>query len=169
MKTEGGDIRLDDNQQLSRELMLAFRQLRQLNWTGLKPSTGGHTKTEVMTLFHIYKATRQEPAGPKASDLARSLNVTMPTVTQMVNVLEARGLLERHRDSADRRAVRIRLTEQGEAVMSRNQAIMLNTIGSVVNHLGEARSRELVDTLHEIFRFYAAENLDCCSPTQPDK
>jgi DNA-binding MarR family transcriptional regulator len=148
--------------------MLAFRQLRQLNWTGLKPGDG-HTKTEVMTLFHIFKATRQEPAGPKASELARSLNVTMPTVTQMVNVLEARGLLERHRDSADRRAVRIRLTDQGEAVMSRNHSIMLNTIGNVVNHLGEARSRELVETLQEIFRFYSAENMDGCSPSQPNK
>ncbi|WP_317965894.1 MarR family winged helix-turn-helix transcriptional regulator [Paenibacillus sp. CCS19] len=158
---------MEDNQQLSRELMLAFRQLRQLNWTGLKASDG-HTKAEVMTLFHIFRATRQEPAGPKASDLARSLNVTMPTVTQMVNVLEARGLLERHRDPADRRAVRIRLTEQGEAVMNRNHTVMLNTIGSVVAHLGEARSRELVETLQEIFRFYADANTVTCSPSPLD-
>lgn len=159
---------MDDNQQLSRELMLAFRQLKQLNWTGLKASDG-HTKTEVVTLFHIFKATRQEPAGPKASDLARSLNVTMPTVTQMVNVLEARGLLERHRDPSDRRAVRLRLTEQGEAVMSRNHAIMLSTVGRVVAHLGEERSRELVETLQEIFRFYAAENADTCSSPLQDQ
>ncbi|MBD3920681.1 winged helix-turn-helix transcriptional regulator [Paenibacillus sp. PR3] len=159
---------MDENQQLSRELMHAFRQLRQLNWTGLK-SSDGHTRTEVMTLFHIFKATRQEPAGPKASDLARSLNVTMPTVTQMVNVLEARGLLERHRDSKDRRAVRLRLTEQGEAVMSRNHTIMLNKMSSVIEHLGEARSRELVDTLQEIFRFYSSENADTCSSPLHDK
>jgi DNA-binding MarR family transcriptional regulator len=135
--------------------------------TGLRASDG-HTKAEVMTLFHIRNAARQEPAGPKASDLARSLQVTMPTVTQMVNVLEARGLLKRHRDPADRRAVRIRLTEEGEAVTSRNHTIMLNTIGNVVEHLGTARSRELVETLQEIFRFYSADHTDACTSDPPN-
>ncbi|QKS48073.1 winged helix-turn-helix transcriptional regulator (plasmid) [Paenibacillus cellulosilyticus] len=159
---------MDEHQQLSRELMNAFRQLRQLNWTGLR-SNDGLTKAEIMTLFHIRHATRQEPAGPKASELARSLNVTMPTVTQTVNVLEARGLLERHRDPADRRAVRIRLTTEGEAVMSRNHAIMLNKIGSVVEHLGAERSRELIEILQEVFRFYSTDPASICPPPQENK
>jgi DNA-binding transcriptional ArsR family regulator len=41
------------------------------------------------------------------------LNVTSPTVTQHINSLEAQELVERHADPADRRVVRIRLSDKG--------------------------------------------------------
>jgi MarR family transcriptional regulator for hemolysin len=46
-------------------------------------------------------------------DLARSVGVEGPTLTRHLDVLEEAGLVERHRDTGDRRAVRVELTDAG--------------------------------------------------------
>lgn len=52
-------------------------------------------------------------------ELARRLGITEKTITGLADRLAARGWLERLRDPADRRVVRARLTEAGEAVFRR--------------------------------------------------
>jgi MarR family transcriptional regulator, transcriptional regulator for hemolysin len=47
-------------------------------------------------------------------DLARAIGVEGPTLTRHVDTLEESGLVERHRDAGDRRAIRVELTEAGE-------------------------------------------------------
>ncbi|GFN32803.1 MarR family winged helix-turn-helix transcriptional regulator [Paenibacillus xylaniclasticus] len=153
---------MDEQQQLSHDLIRSLRQFKQLNWTGLKASDG-YTKSEMILLFHTRQCTKIDPNGPKASDLARSLNVTMPTVTQMVNVLEARGLLERHRDPSDRRAVRIRLTPEGEQMTLRARQMMMSTVTRLTDYLGIERSRQLVSLLEDVFRFYEHNNISCAA------
>ncbi|WP_127531992.1 MarR family winged helix-turn-helix transcriptional regulator [Paenibacillus kobensis] len=151
---------MDEPLQLSHDLIRSLRQFKQLNWTGLTAGDG-YTKSETILLFHARRCTKSEPEGPKASDLARSLGVTMPTVTQMVNVLEARGLLERHRDPNDRRAVRIRLTPEGEQTTIRAQTVMLETVTKLASHLGHDRSRQLVSLLDDVFQFYEHNAAAC--------
>ena len=46
-------------------------------------------------------------------DLARAVGVEGPTLTRHLDTLEAAGLVERHRDTGDRRAVRVELTDAG--------------------------------------------------------
>lgn len=46
-------------------------------------------------------------------DLARAVGVEGPTLTRHIDTLEAAGLVERHRDTGDRRAVRVVLTDAG--------------------------------------------------------
>ncbi|MEA2170256.1 MAG: hypothetical protein QOF76_3556 [Solirubrobacteraceae bacterium] len=57
-----------------------------------------------------------------ASALARDVDLAPPTVTQMLDALEARGLVERRRAHHDRRVVLTRLTELGEAVVAERRA-----------------------------------------------
>jgi DNA-binding MarR family transcriptional regulator len=58
---------------------------------------------------------RQEgPTTPQ--ELARILNVTPATVNEFLNQLEARGLVTRARESADRRIVTVRVTEAGTSI-----------------------------------------------------
>ena len=47
-------------------------------------------------------------------DLARAVGIEGPTLTRHLDSLEESGLVVRHRDSADRRAVRVELTDAGE-------------------------------------------------------
>src|SRR6266446_3713846 len=47
-------------------------------------------------------------------DLARAVGIEGPTLTRHLDGLEQSGLVERHRDTADRRAVRVELTDAGK-------------------------------------------------------
>ncbi len=52
-------------------------------------------------------------------DLAERLRIAPRSATDVVDQLESRGLVERAADPADRRAVRIRLTDGGRGLLRR--------------------------------------------------
>ena len=52
-----------------------------------------------------------------SAQLARNSFVTAQTMADMVVILEDRGLIERHRDAADKRRLLIALTPAGRAVL----------------------------------------------------
>src|SRR3954469_14512859 len=56
---------------------------------------------------------------PSQRELAARLNVSEPVVVEMVDALEARGLVERRRDPADRRSNALTVTAAGQAALER--------------------------------------------------
>jgi DNA-binding MarR family transcriptional regulator len=156
---------MPDDRKITEDLIRAFRQLRHVNWTGMKPIEGC-TPSESIMLFVIRRCTQDSPEGMKASDLSQFLRVTSPTVTQQVNVLEARGLLERAADPADRRVVRIRLTEEGIRLTEIAGQAMNESVQSLIDHMGEERAALLVELLDEVYRFYSDKPSlhDFCRP-----
>lgn len=61
--------------------------------------------------------------GMTHSELAKSLEVRPPTITNMVKRLEREGLVERRRDEDDERVSRAFLTEDGKALITRIKPI----------------------------------------------
>ncbi|MEF3306584.1 MarR family winged helix-turn-helix transcriptional regulator [Paenibacillus sp. GYB003] len=104
---------------------------------------------EAMVLYFISENVKDGEPGLKVSDISGKLNVTSPTVSQHINHLEAQGFVERHADSADRRVVRIRLTDAGKAYIQRINEARLDMFVGLVNHLGEEESLRLVGTLRK--------------------
>jgi MarR family transcriptional regulator, transcriptional regulator for hemolysin len=58
-------------------------------------------------------------------DLARDLGIESPTLTRHLDNLEQNGLVVRRRSKADRRAVRVELTDAGEAAHDRMLAAVI--------------------------------------------
>jgi DNA-binding MarR family transcriptional regulator len=54
-----------------------------------------------------------------AAELAREYGIDASAVTRLIDRLEKRGLLTRVRSSEDRRAVRLALTPEGQAIAAR--------------------------------------------------
>jgi DNA-binding MarR family transcriptional regulator len=57
-----------------------------------------------------------EKEGTRVSDLADALRIAPRSATEVADGLEARGLVERAPDPADRRAVLLRMTDAGRAI-----------------------------------------------------
>src|SRR6476469_5585677 len=91
---------------IAQKLLGAFKRFNRVAWhqgsfMGCKPS-------EVQLLFCIKKGMmRSDAPALKVSEISKFMHVTSPTVTQLINGLEANGLVERHIDLTDRRAVRV--------------------------------------------------------------
>ncbi|MFV0285984.1 MAG: MarR family winged helix-turn-helix transcriptional regulator [Demequina sp.] len=70
--------------------------------------------------FDVLAALRRAgvPYELTPGELDRALLISSGTTTHRVQRLEQRGFVTRRRDEADRRVVRVRLTEEGRAVQS---------------------------------------------------
>lgn len=129
-------------------LMGAFIRLNRQHWKmhiaeGLRPH-------EFSILHAVRRFSCENGAGPRASDLSGRLNVAPPTITQQINELERRGLVERRRDGDDRRAVRIALSAEGESLLERNRESVLSFFSEIADRLGPERSETLAALLTEV-------------------
>src|SRR5579875_2446351 len=114
------DIRTNATAQ---KLLTAFRQFGKAQWHSR--TIAGYKPSEIRVLFCIRYGHKHESGiqheheipTRKVSEISRQLQVTSPTITQLLKNLEANGLVERHIDPTDRRAVEIGLTEKGEVVV----------------------------------------------------
>lgn len=82
--------------------------------------------------------------GHTAGELSTLLDLSTARIAAMLNNLERKGAITRARDTADRRRVVVRLTEQGrnEVQTSFNEAVAC--LSEVYRRMGEADTRELL-------------------------
>ncbi len=65
----------------------------------------------------IYLQQRQKNKPLMASELADALNVSRANITNLLNVLIEKKLIEQKEDRADRRRKQLKLTKQGEKIV----------------------------------------------------
>ncbi|MHB1477218.1 MAG: MarR family winged helix-turn-helix transcriptional regulator [Coriobacteriia bacterium] len=96
--------------------------------------------------------------GMSQSDLADALHVSRPTVTVMLQKLEAAGALERRTDEHDQRVTRLFLTPRGVELAGRMRMVHAEIINTTIGRLSEADQRELLRLL-TLLNDHAAEQL----------
>jgi MarR family transcriptional regulator for hemolysin len=83
-------------------------------------------------------------------DLARAVGIEGPTLTRHLDGLEQHGLVRRVRDAADRRAVKVELTEEGEGLFGRLRQAVIAFNRDLTGGLSDAeldRARETLSRL----------------------
>jgi DNA-binding MarR family transcriptional regulator len=103
------------------------------------------TPTQRVTLIETLEA---EPV--RLNDLAERLGVSPPTASRTVDALLDHGLLERAPDPADRRAVRISLTDRGRTIVDERKARVLTAFLPAVATMPAADQKRLVELLTEL-------------------
>jgi DNA-binding MarR family transcriptional regulator len=88
-----------------------------------------------------------EPDGLPSGDVAARMLNHDPDVTRLLDRLEARGLVARARDAADRRVVVARLTPEGRQVVDALDAPVHAMHARLLGHLAPADLRTLSDLL----------------------
>ncbi len=103
------------------------------------------TPTQRVALFETLEA---EPV--RLNDLAERLGVSPPTASRAVDALLDHGLIERVPDPADRRAVRISVTDRGRSIVDERKARVLAAFLPAVSTMPAADQDRLVELLTEL-------------------
>jgi DNA-binding MarR family transcriptional regulator len=83
-------------------------------------------------LAHYRFLTLVAAGDERASRLAERLALGKPAVSAAVGALVAQGLLTRDEVAGDQRAIRLRLTDEGRAVLARTEAAMAGRLSELV-------------------------------------
>jgi len=85
-----------------------------------------------------------------AGELARRMHVAMPTVTQSVDSLVARGLASRSADSHDRRQVRLHITRDGQRALAQSLSAVEGYARELLRGLTPEQREDLAANLERL-------------------
>ena len=88
--------------------------------------------------------------GRTQADLAEALGVEPPTVTKMLQRMEAADLVSRRPDVSDRRAIRVRLTPKGRRLRGRVEKLWAELEAQTVAGLSDRQVASLRSLLNAI-------------------
>ncbi len=144
----------------ARRLFWALMRFRKMAYhkrplAGLPPGEG-------RLLFCIKFRGKSSGSPVTVTDISRMLRVTSPTVSQLLNSLEAKGLIERRTDPTDRRSTVVLLTDEGDRITDLAAATVYAELSDLVEYLGEEKSDQFTDLLLKVADFlrerYLKEN-----------
>jgi DNA-binding MarR family transcriptional regulator len=102
------------------------------------------------------------------SELARYISLSQATVTDILNRLERRGLIERARDSADRRRVLIRITDQCRQILSQTPPPLQETFVERYGALSEWEQLMILSALKRVVDLMSAGKIDAAAMLTTD-
>jgi DNA-binding MarR family transcriptional regulator len=113
---------------------------------------------EVLTPFdlqirHFGALTRLADGTSSQRELADRLQVSTPVVVELVDALEARGLVERRRDTTDRRLNALHVTAAGRDVLVRASAQLVASSEELTKPIGASGDEELRGLLRKLLGY----------------
>jgi DNA-binding MarR family transcriptional regulator len=141
-------------QRLSQSLMQFNKAFMQFHRDATSQHIAGHKMSELGVLVLMSKRAQCGSPSMKVSEISKMMHVTSPSITQVLKGLEARRLIERHSDPADRRTVWISLTESGEELASKTRESFSVVFRGLVEYMGEEQSNQLATLLSTAFRYF---------------
>lgn len=106
----------------------------------------GLTMRDIRVLLFL----ANNPALDTARDVAECRGIPKSQVSQAVEVLVGRGLLERRPDRTDRRVVRLRITEAGAPLAWEAQEIQAACGARLLECLAETEREQFLDLLEKV-------------------
>lgn len=140
----------------AQRLIKAFSQFKRTHWHPnhihrLKPS-------EFIVLHTIANTSDCDDSGLMVSQISSSLGIASPTVTQLINGLNSRKLIEKTTDTDDKRVVRIKLSESGEILVKKASKEFYTKFNGLAEYLGDKKSNELANLLFEVSDYFKNKN-----------
>ncbi|GAB4224510.1 MAG: MarR family transcriptional regulator [Acidobacteriota bacterium] len=111
------DSGFPDQPPLVERLLAALERVATAQRVGRAGRAARHGLSRLQADLLLLIDTRADEQ-PRIGDLAAWLGLTRPTVSEAVGALERKGLVERAADPADRRAVTVRCTSRGAALVA---------------------------------------------------
>ncbi len=99
--------------------------------------------------YNVLRILRGAPEGLACGDIAYRMLTRDPDITRLLDRLERRGLISRHREGKDRRMVLTRITAEGLKLLARLDRPMQEVHHAQLGHMGRERLRMLTELLRE--------------------
>ncbi|WP_460324207.1 MarR family winged helix-turn-helix transcriptional regulator [Paenibacillus sp. YSY-4.3] len=139
---------------VAQRLIEAVHRFRRADWH--KMAIGGWSNSEIKMLFCIQHGCTQDERGSSVSSLSSLMEVTSPTITQLIKNLERGGLVIRYNDQEDRRVVRVKLTEEGKAVTKQAKESVARRFKELYEYLGKDKTEQLASLLEQVYEHLEA-------------
>lgn len=135
---------------VAHKLFAVMKRLHKAQW---QKGVDGHKPSEMTLMICIEQRNPSDEEGLKVSEISRLLGFSPPTITQLINSLEAKKMVERHADPSDRRVVRVKLTESGKQFTRKAEQYRDAALDELVRYLGEQETEQLIDLLLKVHAF----------------
>ena len=99
------------------------------------------------TQYNVLRILRGSPDGLPCGEIANRMITRDPDITRLLDRLERRSLISRHRETEDRRMVVTRISASGLKLLGKLDAPVREAHRKQLGHLGRARLRELGELL----------------------
>lgn len=158
-------------------LMRSFSLFKKKKKDWEQSTISGYTTGEIRILMTLkykeksvgtqgFESRSESEPSLKVSEISNHMKVTSPTITQFINGLEGKGLVERVMDKKDRRAVRVRLTDEGEKIVHQAHEAFKANFEGLVAHLGEENSDQLANLLTKVYEYMSETEIKLNSPDE---
>ncbi|MEA4923239.1 MAG: MarR family transcriptional regulator [Eubacteriaceae bacterium] len=94
----------------------------------------GLTLSQVGVLIELYK---RDPEGISIKELSKSICVTQPTMTGLIDRMKEKGIIDCGSDQSDRRIKMVRLNKKGKECIGNAEQNMLDTERQLLDGLTE--------------------------------
>lgn len=150
----GESTALDEDQEL---LVAVSARLRRLNMIVLRD-------LETSLTFRQYRTLARVAGGyTSLGQLAARANLTLPTVSETVDGLVRRRLMETRPSDLDRRAIVLRVTDAGAAAAAAGDQAMRGVVETLTRDLSDDKRAQLTESLQIVYEAatrYFTENLN---------
>ena len=124
------------------EVFLSIQRTAEMLWTGVNETLKGAELTP--TQYNVLRILRGAgDAGASCGEISERLVTKNSDITRLLDRLEARGLILREREAADRRVILARITDEGLRVLAQLDRPIAQCHRRQLGHLGEKRLAQL--------------------------
>lgn len=113
---------------------------------GFRDELGGQLTLSQYRLMRMISQLRAD----RIRDVAIFLSATTPAASKAVERLARRGLVERVESPQDRRVWRLRLSEEGKALLDRHEAVHRAVLGRIFSRCEADTLSRVTDLLEEL-------------------
>lgn len=132
------------------------RIVRAVDWYSRRlVSRYGLSGPQLLCLRQLVERGAQTPG-----QLARGVSLTPPTLTGILDRLEARELVARERRSQDKRQVLVQITDAGEELLARCPPSLQERFTARLAALPEAEQARISEALEKVVTLMEAEDID---------
>lgn len=109
----------------------------------------GHNLSRIQSEL-VFLAAQHKEDGIPVKDVAAKLQVTSGAVTQLVDTLIARGLIERAENPNDRRSILLRATDEVDTECLTFEAYYTRHVSPMFNELTDAEIEQLIQLIGKL-------------------